>query len=148
MNHPLILWYPLLIHLLWAVILCVDYSAAFATPIHSIGLSSHRWLLVGALVSGSILAYISLTRTSLPRLLSFALLIPQQALLTMIAFGALAAVLRGSYGDGVIRPQAFILADQLPSILAAGFYTTAILERQGVLFWKRGSYPVQRSSSP
>jgi len=56
-------------------------------------------------------------------------LIPQQFVLMMSAFGAIAAIMHSTFADGVPRPRGFILADQSPAVLAAAFHTAAIIER-------------------
>ena len=56
------------------------------------------------------------------------LLLPQQALLYLAAWGGLQAILEGEYADGVTRPYSFILTDQLPMMLFALIHTIAILE--------------------
>ena len=57
------------------------------------------------------------------------LLIPQQILLLITAFGSVEAILAGSYADGILRSPLFIACDQLPRISLAGLYSVAILAR-------------------
>lgn len=55
------------------------------------------------------------------------LTVPQQMVLVCSAIAGTIATVNGTYADGVTRPHLFILADQLPIILAAPFYTLGIL---------------------
>ncbi|HKB32058.1 MAG TPA: hypothetical protein VKD26_14640 [Streptosporangiaceae bacterium] len=57
-----------------------------------------------------------------------AALLPQQGLLTISAYAALLAVIDAHYGDGVIRPRMFILADQAPVIITMVLHTAAMVE--------------------
>ncbi len=55
-------------------------------------------------------------------------LIPQAAALVVATIGGINAAVVGHYADGVARPWQFILADQLPFIVASFFFLFA-------LFW-------------
>lgn len=59
---------------------------------------------------------------------TLAALLPQQAILTVSAYAAVAAVAAAHYGDGVIRPREFILADRAPVILVFALHTAAVVE--------------------
>jgi hypothetical protein len=54
-------------------------------------------------------------------------LLPQQFVLMLSAVGAGMAMWAGAFADGVARPPAFIIADQMPAILAAIGHTYAII---------------------
>jgi hypothetical protein len=68
---------------------------------------------------------VSLSQTSSGR---FSSLFPQQALLAVAAWGGLQVALNGQYADGVTRPYALILTDQLPLMALAIAHTLALLE--------------------
>ena len=54
------------------------------------------------------------------------LLLPLLLLLWVSAGGSFRAIWLGQFADGVKRPHSFILADQMPVILMAIFYTWAM----------------------
>ena len=54
--------------------------------------------------------------------------LPQQSLLVYSAIGAIQAIVASQFADGVIRPRAFIAADQFPAVALCVFHTCAILE--------------------
>ena len=131
------LWYAVCVHTSWAVILLAGgESAVRATPIHTI--SGHaQWIglsLPVLLLATSALATYGLTKAQSPYTRALCL-IPQQGAVIATAGGAIAAVISGHYADGVMRPAAFILADQLPSILIAVFHTFAVFDLAGMLKW-------------
>lgn len=80
-----------------------------------------------ALLTASVLAAWAITRRQ-PSWQTLAALLPQQAILTASAYAAAAAVVAAHYGDGVIRPRPFILADQAPVILIFALHTAAVVE--------------------
>jgi hypothetical protein len=83
--------------------------------------------MVGVLLTASLLAAWAVTRHR-HSWQTLAALLPQQAILTLSAYAAVAAVVVAHYGDGVIRPRAFILADQAPVMLAFALHTAAVVE--------------------
>jgi hypothetical protein len=83
--------------------------------------------MAGALLTASVLAAWAVTRHQ-PSWQTLAALLPQQAILTVSAYAAVAAVAAAHYGDGVIRPREFILADQKPVILVFVLHTAAVVE--------------------
>lgn len=122
------------LHLTWAALLLWTPAAAHSTPVAAVISVFHsRAGAVAALAGTGVLALVAAwfhqnpTRIAThPRYLALAL-IPQQVLLFMSAAGGITAAIRGHYADGVARPWQFIIGDQLPVILVALLYTTAIL---------------------
>lgn len=122
------------LHLTWAALLLSSASAAHSTPVGAVITVLHsRSAAVVALAGTGLLALLAawfhenpLHRSMRPRYLAL-LLVPQQILLIMSAAGGISAAINGHYADGVARPWQFILGDQLPVILVALLYTTAIL---------------------
>lgn len=133
---PWLFWYAVGIHLSWGLILLGSDAAASATPVYTLVSHAERlqlplpWLLFVA----SALAICGLTYAKSPYATVLCLL-PQQGAIVVTAGGALTAALSGHYPDGVARPWAFILADQIPSILIAIFHTLAMLDLAGVIRW-------------
>jgi hypothetical protein len=125
-SHVWIIWYAVLLHILWGCLLLASPSPYGATALH-VYHDLPRNLTAGALFLASGLAASAVTRRQ-PSLQSLAALLPQQALLTLSAYAAAAAVIAGHYGDGVPRPRLFILADQAPAILALILHTVAVIQ--------------------
>jgi hypothetical protein len=125
-THPWIIWFAVLLHTLWAYLLLVTGKPYGATALH-IYSPVPRLLMAGVLLAASVLAAWAITRrqSSWQTLLA---LLPQQAILTASAYAAVAAVVVAHYGDGVIRPRSFILADQAPVILAFALHTAAVVD--------------------
>lgn len=126
---PWIIWYAVLLHALWACLLAVSANPYGATALH-VYRSIPRALTVVALLTASVLAAWAVTRDQ-PSWRTLAALLPQQAILTVSAYAAVAAVVVAHYGDGVIRPRLFILADQAPVILVFVLHTAAVVEMHG-----------------
>lgn len=123
--------YAILLHVAWAVIILVDDAAVNATAVNAL----FRWIHPApllALVIGvaAALAIVGLF-TRVPWIVL--LLMPQQILLMMSAAGAIEAIWIAQFADGVIRPRAFLAADQLYSVLAAIGHTVAIIAHAGRL---------------
>jgi hypothetical protein len=123
---PWIIWYAVLLHALWAFLLLASQNPYGATALHVYRSVPHA-LMVGALLAASVLAAWAVTRDR-PSWQTLAALLPQQAILTVSAYAAVAAVVVAHYGDGVIRPRLFILADQAPVILVFVLHTAAVIE--------------------
>lgn len=121
-----IIWYAVLLHIGWGCLLLVSPSPYGATALH-IYHDLPRILMAGVLFLASGLAAWAVTRRQ-PSLRSLSALLPQQVLLTLSAYAAIAAVIAGHYGDGLPRPRLFILADQAPAILALILHTVAVIE--------------------
>ena len=121
-----IIWYAVLLHLLWGVLLLASPAPYGATAMHVYD-SVPRFALAAFLFAASGLAAWAITWPR-PSWQSLAALLPQQALLTISAYAAMLAVAEAHYGDGVIRPRMFILADQAPVILTMVLHTVAVVE--------------------
>ena len=126
LTHPWIVWYAVGLHTLWACLLLASPQTYGATALH-VYRPVPRLLMAGALLTASALAAWSVTRRR-PSWQTLAALLPQQAILTVSAYAAAAAVVVSHYGDGVIRSRPFILADQAPAILAFVLHTAAVVD--------------------
>src|SRR5215469_2861088 len=125
-SNAWIIWYAVVLHTVWGCLLLRSPAASGATALHVFN-DLPRSLMAGALFSASGVAVWALTRRQ-PSLKSLAALLPQQALLTLSAYAAIAAVFVAHYGDGVPRPRLFILADQAPAVIAFVLHTAAVIE--------------------
>lgn len=128
-----ITWWGLSAHVIWGVVTLYDPQAMYATPLSSLAefFNRSQYALSFALISSAIASYIAMATHKRPDLRTLMLLVPQQFFMLIAAGGAVAAIFSGAYADGVQRSVAFILADQIPWILAALLYTFAILEHFG-----------------
>ena len=130
-GHPpiepvsLVIWYAILLHLAWGATVLVDGRATMMTALAELRTLSPSTAALGIsllLIGGAAL----LSALYPTRRWALALVLPQQFALMMSAFGAVRAVAQRAFPDGVERPWAFILADQLPAILTAVLHTAAL----------------------
>lgn len=121
-----IIWYAVALHVLWGVLLLVNASAVGATPL-SVYRSLPRGLVAAGLLLAAVLALYGSTGTRGHVTVRILALLPQQGLLSLSALASVVAVVQGHYGDGVIRPRLFILADQAPLILTMLLHTVAVV---------------------
>lgn len=123
-------YYACALHLVWAGLLAYNPVTGQSTPVSAILLTFHgRWQSVVALFVVAVAALVGVQfwlTHSHPVVLP-SLLVPQQLLLFLSAGAGLHAAAAGHYADGVPRPWEFITADQLPVVLAAFLYTTALV---------------------
>ena len=131
---PWIIWYAIVLHLAWAVMLLINGDALGATSTHYFH-DWNRFAVSGFFFAVAGLAAWATTRKTMSMRTLLALL-PQQLILMISAYCAFMAVWHSSYGDGVIRPTLFILADQLPVILTMVVHTITIVEMH-LLPWGR-----------
>src|SRR5687767_15114475 len=101
------------LHLVWAAILFVDDAALGATALSAL----HRWIPMPWLTWVILLAALcALLAMGIRYPWVLLLLLPQQVLLIMSASGAVEAIWIAQFADGVVRPRAFLAADQFYSI--------------------------------
>lgn len=125
MSRPWPVWYAMLLHLAWGALLLADGRAIDTTTLHVFAHNTSE-VVAGLFIAVAALAGIALRRPR--RFRSALLLLPQQAVLILSAVGAVSAMAAGMFGDGVVRPHAFIAADQLPAVLAALFHTAYLVD--------------------
>lgn len=119
--------YATAIHVVWMIALASDSRSMWTTALYTLV----TWLggpekAAAALFLAALLAAVGLFRCR-NRVLTVALLIPQQVFLYASALGAGTAMYYGMFADGVERAHWFIIADQSHTILMALAYTAAIL---------------------
>lgn len=115
----------IVLHLFWAGAILVDHSALNTNSINALYRYVHEPnLLAAVLVATSVLAIAGIF-TSTP--LIVLLLIPQQLVLMAAAGGAIESMWLGQFADGILRPMAFIAADQIYSVVIAIGHTVAII---------------------
>ena len=122
-----IIWYAVALHVVWGLMLLSQPAAAWVTAVNGVtrivptSAAALLFIVVGAVASAALLRV-------LPARFSLLAVLPQQALLIMSASAAIQAMARSSFADGVVRPRAFLIADQLPAVLIAVLHTAAILD--------------------
>lgn len=156
MRTKWIVWFGALLLLTWAVLVTLSPNAQHTTALGGVADAIHpRWLLATVLWAVSLSTLSALlvgdggARGRFPevhkRIQTWRLgtLAAQQALLFLAAYASLSAVAHGQYGDGVERPQAFMLADQIPASLGFLLHTLAVLEIGGIT-WIQPSSALRR----
>jgi hypothetical protein len=121
-----IIWCAIVLHVVWGCLLLINDKALGATALHAFR-GMPRLLTAAILFAVAAMAAVGVTLRG-PRRLTLALLLPQQAILTISAMSAVVAVITSRYGDGVPRPWYFILADQAPVILTMVLHTIAVVQ--------------------
>lgn len=127
MKHPrpIMILYCVCLHSIWACIILWDHSAIGATAVDALfKVFGSYEALSFALLTTSIMALVALF-TRVPW--AVVLLVPQQSLLLISAAGAIGAMVLSQFADGVVRPRAFIIADQMHIVLAALGHAFAIV---------------------
>jgi len=126
---PLIIIYAIVQHYLWAAMVLWDTSTTQITAIAT--LNNFAVIYYGAVNLFVVAALATISAFVQERRTAIFLMLPQQFILPLSAFGALAAMWSGHFADGVIRPHAFLIADQAPAVLLAIFHTAAIIRLNG-----------------
>lgn len=128
-----VILYACLIHFGWAALfICCPISTG-STPVHIIAVVfGGRYRAAVVLVVAALSALFGMRykakRPEIAGTGTVVALLPQQALLLMSSFAGILAVASEHYADGVVRVWPFILADQLPIILAGFLYSAVMLE--------------------
>jgi len=132
-NGVAVIVVVLAMHIAQAAILLVDTHATGGIALSTM-LDTARWLRLGGAHSLGILmlgfagcTVLALTVRLGHPLIALTLMLPQQALLTIAATGAVGAIIDSSYADGVLRSRGFILADQLPLFVILATHTVAAI---------------------
>ncbi len=110
------------LHLFWSAALMIDRAALNATAINALARFVQPPALIALLIAVALMAMVGMLFR-----LPWWLLVPQQIVLMMSAAGAIEAMWLSQFADGVLRPAAFIAADQIYSVLAALGHTVALV---------------------
>ena len=140
LRIPWIIIYAVALHLIWAGTMFADESAIFSTaPSGLSDIFGTRFGAASAVLGAALLAGWALWRGKVDTVSLLALL-PQQMILILSAAAAAEAIWGSQFADGVVRPRAFILTDQIPAVLIAIAHTAAILDihMKGGFPWRRG----------
>ena len=132
----MVVWYAVALHLIWAICLFVSPAALHATAVAGPArLFPNRFGLAILLIAVASVAVISLflKRLTPEKIL---LLVPQQLMLGLSAAAALSAMSHGHFADGVTRPHTFLVADQIPTVLALVFHSATIVILALAFYWR------------
>ena len=122
-----IIFYAIIIHLAWGIVLVVDNVPLHTTAIDSVfRIFSSPGTAGIAYIVASLAAIVAMFRPA--TLKNLLLIIPQQYFLMLSAFSAMGCISRSAFADGIVRSRAFIFVDQLPIIVAAVLHTCALCE--------------------
>lgn len=122
-GYRMIVWYATVLQAVTGVLILLYGSKLQTATLSPLNDYFDAWPTVGVLLLISAgLAVMVLTRDK-----SALLLLPQQVIVLIQGAIALQLAGAGHYGDGTVRPSLFILADQLPAIVLAAFYTVALI---------------------
>lgn len=125
-REPLIVWFAILLHILWAIDMFIDpVQSGLATAPYAVK-SAFGSIAPTILFMGCMLAFLGMIIHH--RMWSVILMLPQQTLLFVSAVGAVKAIVLGHFADGVQRSRMFIATDQEPAIILAVLYTIAIFQ--------------------
>ena len=122
---PAVVTVAALMHLVWAYCLLVDPSSINVTAMYGIkflALSLPTTILVLYAVAALALCALPL-RSGWGRVLC---ILPQQVILLISAVGVLRAMWFGEFADGTLRTSPFLIADQIPVLLLAGFHMLSV----------------------
>lgn len=123
-NFPIIL-IAIAQEIVWALALVWDERSVNVTAVSILSKFMSHDLLIVCLLATAFLAASGFFMAR--RINTLLALVPQQFLLYLSAGSALTAVINGRFADGVIRPHAFLLADQSAAFLIAIFHTWAMI---------------------
>ena len=135
------IWTAITLHLTWAVMLLFSSDPLYTVPLGGLARIIPNQYILAAVLLVVVLCAVGWFLKHLHWQL-----IPQQFIVLITTLRAVEAAAASQYADGVIRPTAFIAADQMLSFLFGVFYTLAILYRYydwGDL-WKRGPFRSRR----
>ena len=121
-HTPMIIWFGLLLYSTWGVLLWWEPSIRHITALY---LFPHKTWVLSGLLLGACACTLRALYTPAQRL-RILLMLPQQCLMVLSALGAMHAAWAGQYGDGVLHPRLFILADQWSLVLLVGVHTWAV----------------------
>lgn len=125
---PWMLVSAILLHFIQGVIILHDPSALHITALHelSVELENDNVAVGMTLIGCAVLSALAISIRPGATIVSV-LLLPQQALLFMTARSSWHAMQAQMYGDGVVRPLAFIASDQLGVVIMAVVHAFAMV---------------------
>ena len=132
---PLIVFLAIVQHFFWAAMLLWNEQVEQVTALAALSPFVILYRGVVPLITVAIMAAASIFIQS--RIWRTAMMLPQQFILGVSAMGALEAMYNSTFADGVWRPRAFLIADQIPVVLIAVFHTIAIIRSARNKNWEK-----------
>lgn len=117
--------YAVALHLWWSLLIMFDRATLGATGPSALNKWIHSPGMLALVIAFAAICAVIALFTDRPWILL--LLLPQQILLMAVAAGAVEAMWLAQFADGVLRPRAFIAADQAPSVFGAVGHTVAMI---------------------
>lgn len=124
-NTKFVVWFAICLHWVWGTLLLMTPAPQGVTAISTmvnLGMVSAPNLGMFYLL----IALLAAVGLAAPKYIGYIFIAPQQIALFIAAYGAINAMQSGTFADGVIRPTAFLVADQMPIILLAVFHLICI----------------------
>jgi hypothetical protein len=125
LRYAWMVWYGVLLHGFWALMALFSDDPFGSTPLHTLHLGN-RFFGAAVLLAASAMAVRGVIEKGTTA--GVMLLLPQQILLLVSAVTGLIAAFLGHYADLEPRPHLFILADQMPAVVAAICHSFAIFD--------------------
>ena len=124
----IVILYCIILHMIWATLIwCGGHDATGGTAVSAlVNIFGSDTAVITVLIVTAVGAGVALLFRD-P--VNVVLLVPQQSLLLMSAAGAIGAIVMGKFADGVVRPRAFIAADQIHIVLIAVAHGIALVLR-------------------
>lgn len=135
-------WFAVLLHLTWAMLLLFSEAPKNVTAVSALAelFPDSRGLIIVLIAVAGCATYGILRRNGTVGA-RVALLLPQQIALAISAIGAVQAMILARFPDGVERSHAFLIADQMPAILALLIHSATIVYLALVHRWITSSSP-------
>jgi len=125
-----VFWLVIVMEIIWCAILKISPEAYNSVPLFYLGeFLGGIGIIPICFSAASICSLAGLTLYKAKSTYQIILLSPQQMFLAIMALGAVISVSHGAYADGVIRPNLFILADQLPIIGVFVLHSIAFIRK-------------------
>ena len=127
MRSQYVIWFAIVQHLMWGVMLLFSTEPTKVTAIYTTyALIHNQYLLAGMFIVVGLFSLFTMRRET-PESYDLWASMPQQFLLMASATGAVQAVVAGHFGDGAVYSRWFIAPDQSPAILLAVLHTLCLI---------------------
>lgn len=126
-THWAVIWYACVMHFIWGAALIVNIDAGNVTALSvAVRVFGGHFGAGAAMFGVALLALFGIVRfhASFEKVWC---VLPQQFMLVLSAGAATSAMVNSHFADGVTRPRAFIVADQIPAILIAIFHIIVVI---------------------
>lgn len=126
-THWAVIWYACIMHFIWGTSLIIDPVAGGATALSvAMRVFGGHYGAAAAMYGVATLALFGIVKFHASFTKVWCML-PQQAMLVLSAGAVTSAMISSHFADGVMRSRAFIVVDQLPSLLIAVFHVIVVI---------------------